>query len=174
VPGVGKIDLGELQNATDQMQRAQNGEAPRAVSPSVLQALLPGTLAGLSRASVESSSAGAGGVGASRAEARYGEGERSVTLEITDMAAMGGLAALGSAFNVESSRTTETGYERIGTVDGRMTTEKWDSGSREGTYGVVIASRFLIEAEGHGVDMDALKAAVGGIDAAALENAARQ
>jgi hypothetical protein len=173
VPGMGSVDLDKLNDATRQMEQASNGQAPSAVPASVLQALLPASVAGLARSSSESSSAAAGGVGGSRAEAEYGSGDSRLTLEITDMAAMGGLAALGSALNVESNRTTDTGYERVGTVDGRMTTEKWDSSSREGSYSVIIANRFMVEAEGNGVEMTALKAAVASINPAALENAAR-
>src|SRR3546814_18805687 len=64
------------------------------------------------------------------------------------MAAAGALAAMGSAFNMEASRETETGYEKTETVDGRLVTEAWDNAAREGRYGVVVANRFMVEASG--------------------------
>ena len=89
------------------------------------------------------------------------------------MAAMGALASLGSAFNVQSSKTTATGYEKTGTVDGRMTTEEWDNGSRHGKFSTVVANRFLVEAEGNAASMDALKALVASIDGGKLAGMAK-
>lgn len=181
VPGVGSVDTGKLEAAADKMAAATkqleagaNGQPVQALAPDVLQGLLPGAIGALARTEVSSSSAGAAGIGGSNAEARYGSGDQSITLEITDMAAMGGIAALGTAFNVQSSRQTETGYEKTSTVDGRMVTEKWDNGSKSGRYGTLVGNRFMVEADGSNVgSIDVLKAAVASIDLARLEAAAR-
>jgi hypothetical protein len=89
------------------------------------------------------------------------------------MAAAGAIAALGSALNVESSSQTATGYEKTGNVGGRMTSEKWDSKSRDGSYSVVVASRFMVEAEGTVPSVDALKQAVGAVGIDRLEALAK-
>jgi len=174
VPGVGSLDMGKLDAAAKQAQQVvtPNGNPRPALAPDVLQAMLPGTLAGLARTEISSSSAGAAGIGGSTAEAKYGDGDARVTLRIIDMAAMGGLAPLGTAFNVQSNRETATGYERTQTIDGRMTSEKWDTESKRGSFGVLVGNRFMIEADGSGIEsIDALKAAVTGIDFGNLERA---
>lgn len=181
VPGVGSVDLGKLEAASKQLEAASNqietganGQAVAALDPNVLQGMLPAAIGGLARSEVSSASAGAAGIGGSTAEARYGTGDANLTLKITDLAAAGGLAALGTAFNVQSSRQTEAGYEKTGTVDGRMTTEKWDNPSKSGSYGVLVGNRFMVEAEGSNVGgVDALKAAVASVDLSKLESAAR-
>jgi len=68
-----------------------------------------------------------------------------------------------------SSKQTETGYEKTGQVDGRMTTEEYDSQARRGKYSVIVADRFMLEARGEQVDMDALKAAVAAVGIGKLE-----
>ncbi len=177
VPGAGAIDLGKLEAAGKRMEemqaKAARGEAT-AIAPDVLQALLPASLAGLSRTSIESQSAGAGGIAGSNAEARYGEGDSEITLQITDMGAMGGLAALGGALNVQSSKQDGTSYERIGKVDGRMTTEKFDSAAKRGSYSTIVGDRIMVQAEGRAPSIDALKGAVAAIDLGRVEALAKE
>jgi hypothetical protein len=183
IPGVGSVDVGKLEETASkleaqakQMEAAANGAANGASSalpPDQLQALLPAGLPGLARKEISSTSAGAGGIGGSHAEARYGAENANVTLEITDMAAVGAIAALGSAFNVQSSKQTESGYEKTGTVDGRMTSESYDSQSKNGKYSVVVANRFMIEARGDNVDISMLKGAVGAVGIDRLEGLAK-
>jgi hypothetical protein len=54
-------------------------------------------------------------------------------------------------------------------IDGRLTQETYDRAARRGEYGVMIGERFMVQAEGDGVGMDELKAAVGAVDARKLE-----
>ncbi len=169
VPGVGKVDVGKMQDAAARMEAA----ATRAQSATpadrlALAALLPAAAGGWTRTELESSSAGAAGLGGSRAEARYEADGKSVRLKVTDLAAAGALAAMASAFKIESSRETDRGYERSGMIDGRYTIEKWEKAGR-GSYGVLLGDRFLIEAEGDAPDIGALKALVGAVDAGKLQ-----
>ncbi len=182
IPGVGSVDLGKLEAASKKMEAAANqmneaattgNGAVAALPADQLQALLPATLPGYTRSEVSNASGGAGGIGGSHAEARYTAGESSVRLELTDMAAVGALAALGSALNVQSSRQTETGYEKTQTVDGRMVSEEWDSQSKSGKFSVVVANRFMVEARGDNVDMNLLKGAVMAVGIERLEGLAK-
>ncbi len=175
VPGVGKVDADKLdalgkqaEAASKQLESGQNN----AVAPSVLEGLLPASLAGMSRVKLSSGSAGLGGVGGSSAEARYEGGGSNITLSITDMAVAGAIAGLGGALNVQSNEQTATGYRKTGSVDGRMTSENWDSSDKSGSYGVVYANRFMVEAKGSGTSMDVLKAAVAEIGSGSLESLA--
>ncbi len=178
VPGAGSLDMGKLEQATKRMEaaaeRAKNGQAPAVIAPDVLQALLPASLNGLPRTSIESQSGGAGGIGGSNAEARYGSGDSEIRLSVTDMGSMGGLAALGGAFNVQSSKQEGTSYEKVGKVDGRMTTEKFDSADKRGSYGTIVGDRVMIQAEGRANSIDVLKAAVAGVDLAKVEGLAKE
>ena len=179
IPGVGSLNLDEVENAArpkgELAGTLQNPVATpaKAVDPKLLAGLLPQTFAGLPATETENSSAGAAGIGQSRAKTRYGSGDTYVALEITDIAALGGLGAIAGAINIQSNRETATGYERTGNVDGRMTTEKWNSASMRGSYGTLVGNRFMIKAEGRGVDIERIKSAVRGLDFALLESAAQ-
>jgi hypothetical protein len=171
----GSVDLGKLQAAGQQLEaqmKAQQNNAPGkvvAVDPEKLKGLLPDSVGGAPRTDVSSTSAGAAGFGASDAEATYASGDMRITIKVTDLAAAGGFAAMAGAMNVQSDHETSTGYEKVSTINGRLTTEKYDNQARSGTYSVIVASRFSVEAEGSGVSMDALKGAVAAVGPDRLE-----
>jgi hypothetical protein len=54
-----------------------------------------------------------------------------------------------------------------------MTQESYDRTTKHGEYGVLVGQRFMVHAEGDGVTMDELKAAVGAVDAGRLEGLAK-
>jgi hypothetical protein len=184
--GGAKVDLGKLQQASKEMEAAagalqaqQNGQpAPagsvKAVPADTLKGLLPAALpAGFARTESEASSGGVGGVGASSAQGVYARGDQKITLQVADMAAMGALAALGNAVDLQQDQETTTGYKKLGKVDGRMTTEEFDRQTKTGEYSVVVANRFVVKASGEGADMGDLKGAVGQIGFDRLEGLAR-
>jgi len=135
----------------------------------VLKGLLPDNVAGAPRTEISAVSAGAAGMGGSDAEATYQNGDAHITLKVADIAAAGGLAALAGAVNVQEDRQTTTGYEKVQTINGRLTTEKYDNQDKSGEYSVMVASRFVISADGSGVSMDQLKAAVASVGPDRLE-----
>ncbi len=165
----GSLDLDKLraagQQAEAQMKAQREGGPNRvvAVDPERLKALLPDSVAGAARTDVSATSAGAAGFGASNAEATYQNGNARITLKLTDLAAAGGFAAMAGAFNVQSDEQTSTGYKKVSTVNGMLVTEKYDNQSKSGEYVMIVANRFAIEADGDGVGMDVLKAAVAAV-----------
>lgn len=177
IPGGGTIDMGQLEAASKQFEaaaeQAQAGGVPTAVPPQQLASLLPQSLADYRQVELASTGASAGGIGGSQAEARYESGENRIELQVLDLGGAAGLAAMGGAFNLESNRQTETGYERTTTVDGRMTTESWDSSSKRGKFGVLVANRFMVEADGRVESIDDLKQAVTAVGFDRLERLAR-
>lgn len=179
VPGVGAVDMTKLDAATKQMSAAadqiqeQNAHPKPATASATLQALLPTAVDGWSRMEVESSSGGAGGVGASTATGHYKLGDDTLTVSISDIGAMGAMAALGGAFNVQSNKETATGYEKASVVAGRMTTEKWDSADHSGSYTIIVGNRFVVTAEGTARDAASFKRAVEAVDPAKLEALAK-
>jgi hypothetical protein len=179
------VDLGQLDQAAKAaqasaaaMQAQANGQpapagAVHALPADTLKSLLPTALpSGFARTEVSATSAGAAGVGGSNAQGVYTKGDGRITLEVTDLAAMGALAAMGGAINVQSDRETATGYEKVGKVDGRLTTESFDNQDKSGKYSVVVANRFVVDAEGSGVAIDDLKAAVSAVGIDKLEGMA--
>jgi hypothetical protein len=162
IPGVGKIDLGKAQQAANEMEAASRKPA---VEPAKLQALLPAEIAGYQRTAVEAN--GLGGIG-SEAVGTYEVGGKSFRLKVTDMTAMGAIAGIGSAIGATSSREDADGYERTGTVDGRMQSERWNKTTNSGAFGVVVGNRFMVEAEGSAASIGELKTAVASVDQGAL------
>lgn len=168
VPGRGSLDLGKLGAAAEQMKAQSNGAPAKLVPAADLQALLPAAIGGWTRTAIESESGGAAGVGASTATGTYTQGSDQLKLSVADMGAMGALASLGGALNVNASKETATGYERTTTVNNQMVNEKWDSSDRHGSYTTVVGSRFSISAEGTAPDAAQFKAVANAVDAARL------
>lgn len=174
-----RVNIGELEAAAKKMEKAakqmeaaaEGGEAV-ATDPATFKGYLPASIAGYSRTELSTGSGGVGGIQGSSATATYAKGDSNMTVSVTDLGAMGALAALGGAFNVETTSEEDGRYERVGKVDGRMTMEEYDSSSRHGSYGVMVGERFMVQAEGDGVTMDELKAAVAAVDPRRLEKLA--
>ena len=172
LPGVGKVDLSKIEEASKKMGAAtERAKSPTPVARQARAAPLPASAGGWTRTAIESSSASAGGMGGSQAEARYEANGQTVRLKVADLAAAGAFAAMASAFKVETSQEDDQGYEKSGLIDGRYTMEKWNKDGR-GSYGVLLAVRFLLEAEGNAPDIGTLKALVGTVDAGKLEGLA--
>jgi hypothetical protein len=178
--GSSTVDVGKLQAAAQQIEAqakaAQSGDASgkvTAVDPQKLEGLLPNAVAGAQRTGISSTTAGAAGFAGSNAEATYEKGDARITLTVTDLAAAGGLAALAGAVHVESNHQTPTGYEKVSTVNGRLTTEKYDNQAKSGEYSVMVADRFNVSAQGSGVSIDDLKGAVAAVGPDRLEALAR-
>jgi hypothetical protein len=168
------VDLGKLQAASKQAQAQADAiksgaPAPAGLSQDALKGLLPASINGFARGDISAESATGGGVGVTHAEASYTRGTSRITVEITDLSAMGGAAAMAGAMSVSSSKETATGYEKIGTVNGRMTTEEYDRSDKSGKFGVLAASHVMVEARGSGVTIDDLKAAVAAVGPEKIE-----
>lgn len=177
IPGQGSVDISKLEQASKAIEAAskqmENGQAPPATDPEVLKGYLPNSIAGFTRTEVSASSGGVGGIQGSGAEGVYTKGDSRLTVQVMDMGAAGALAGMAGAFNVNSSKETASGYEKVGKVGGRLTQESYDRSSKRGEYSVLVADRFMIQAEGDGATMDDLKAAVGAVGIPRLESLAK-
>ncbi|WP_040715046.1 Yip1 family protein [Caenibius tardaugens] len=163
IPGMGSINLDKAQKAADRAEKMANGEI-KPVAIDALKTLLPASIGAYTRTSVDSMSAG----GMSNASGTYANGDSRFDLRISDTNALGALGGIGAAMGVEQSSESEDGYDRTQVVDGRMQTEKWSKSGSNGTFGVLLADRFMVEAEGSVPNIDVLKQAVSSIDASAL------
>ncbi|CAN5150032.1 hypothetical protein BH11PSE2_BH11PSE2_04720 [soil metagenome] len=177
------VDTAKIEAASKQMEAAARqledqangaaagGAASTAASGEVLQGLLPANLpGGFARTEIESASTGVAGLNMSTAKGVYNKGDARIRLEVSDIGAAG---AMAGAFNIKSSRQSGTRYERVATVNGRMTTEEYDSASKSGKYGVLVGGHFMVQAEGDSVSIDDLKGAVGQVPFGKLEALAK-
>lgn len=160
VPGGSSIDLDKVQQATRQMEDAANGKSPP-VSADRMKALLPAAIGAYQRSATEGVAMGAMG---STAQGTYMAGDKSFTLKVSDMSALGALSGLGAAMGVEQSKEDAESYERTSTVNGQMQTEAWNKTTGSGKYAVTVNNRFMVEAEGQAGTIDDLKQAVATID----------
>ncbi len=160
LPGGGTIDTGNVEKMGKQFEDIANGKAPP-VELAKLQALLPASIGAYQRTAVESIAMGSVG---GEAEGTYTAGDSNFRLKIVDMSAFGAIAGMGAALGVQQNREDADSYERTGTVNGQMQSESWNKSSGQGKFGVVVANRFMIEAEGKAASIDELKEAVAKID----------
>lgn len=194
LPGGVSVDVGKLDQAAKRMEsmakrmEQPNGGTPSGepssgendaaslpqIAPDDLKALLPNSLpGGFARTELSTSAGGAAGFSFGTAKAIYTKGQARITVSLVDMGAVGALAALGSALGANATEETETSYAKMGQVDGRMAMEKFNRETMDGTYGVIVNDRVLVEAQGNGVGIDALKSAVQVIDLGRVEALAR-
>lgn len=179
IPGVGSVDVGQLEKSARALEEAadnaRDGGAPavKAVDGERLAALLPASVAGLARGEVSTSTGGVGGLEGSEASAEYAAGDSRIRLQVTDMGGAAAFGQMASAFNVRHSERSGGRYEKVETVDGRLTMEKYDSESRSGEYSVMIAQRFMVQADGDQVSMPQLRQAVESVGFGRLEALAK-
>lgn len=181
LPGGASIDLGKAEEASRRMERMAeglqsgtvDGKTVQPTNPDVLKAFLPDNIAGFNRTEVSATSGGVGGINGSNAEGAYKKGEASFRLTITDMGAMGAMAGMAGALNVQSSTESDGRYEKVGKINGRMTTESFDRNTGRGSYGMMVGDRFMVQAEGDGVTIGDLKEAVGSVNPQRLEQMAK-
>jgi hypothetical protein len=189
LPGGVNLDMDKLDKAAKQLEQmskqaaqpadegaaeGQPGSGPHPIAPDDLKSLLPATLSGgFRRTDTSTASGGAAGFDFGNAKAVYAKGDARITLSLTDMGAIGALAALGSAFGANTSEETATSYSKMGQVDGRMTMEEFNRDTSVGKFAVIAGDRVMVEAEGSGASMDALKSAVGSIDLGQVEALAK-
>jgi hypothetical protein len=148
---------------------AAAGQTVDPIDKDILKALLPDTVGGLPRTGTEATKGGMANMQISEADGDYSADQKHVKLKVVDMggAQMLGMAAAWAMVDID--RSSDTGYEKTGKVNGRPTHEKFDKSSGSGEYAVLIAGRFLVDAEGN-ADMSALKDGVAAVDPAKLES----
>jgi hypothetical protein len=147
------------------------GSQVEALAPDALKPFVPDTLAGLPRASFSVERQSPIGVQVSVAQANYrnASGGASYDLTVTDMGGAKGLMALAGFANVEEEKQTDHGYEKTYHQNGRLVHEEWNNAGN-GEFTVVLGDRFVVSVKGSGVaGIDALKAALGGLNLAGLE-----
>jgi len=135
-----------------------------------LKPFVPETFAGLPKKSSNAEKSGIASLMVSKAEATYGDGDKRVTLEISDTGGASGLLGLASWAGVQGEKENEYGSERTQKVGGRLVHEKLSKNGGDNEFGLVLGDRFVVSASGVGVGLNELKAAVTGLDLGKLES----
>jgi hypothetical protein len=148
-------------------------QAKEAVDFRELKSLLPEELPGMKRSNSDGERTSAMGFTISKAEAQYeGENGANVSITVTDVGAMAGVAAMATYAWAAGTidRESETSYERSTTIKGYRGYERYDRQSNSGEVQVLVAGRFVVEVNGNNMPMDAIKAALDKVDLGKLES----
>jgi hypothetical protein len=167
-----------MQEAAKQMQEAmknmggENGAEP--INFRELKELLPDKVAGMSTENKSGETAGAMGFKVSTAEADYRDGNQSIKINIVDAAGistvMMGMAAWA---NLDFDRESDTEVERTFTLDGYKAFESYNFNDKSGNVSVLVADRFVVNAEGRNVERKDLQDAVKEVGFKKLEKLVR-
>jgi hypothetical protein len=158
-----------MQSAIGALGAAMGGGQVEPVDFRQLQALLPESTGGLARRDPQGEKVKMGGFAVSSASARYEAEGKSIELKITDAGGAAALPLLAGWAMIETDRETANGYEKTGKRDGRPFQEEFSKSASSGEYNLLVAGRFVVSAQGRGVPMDALRAAVDAVGLARLE-----
>ena len=135
-----------------------------------LKPFVPDTFASLPKTSSSAERTGLAGLMVSTAEARYGDGQRTVELELVDTGGISGLVGIVSWGGVMGEKEDDESVERTRKEGDRIVHEKRAKragGTNE--FGLVLAGRFIVTAKSEGVELNDLKNAVASLDLAKLE-----
>jgi hypothetical protein len=173
IPGIGKIDLGKLDELGKRLDNLSKGNAKLPVIPTVdLVELMPVSLPGFKRTEISTSESIAG-LDLGAVSAVYASGDNVITLSVSDMGIAGAVASLTGAIGLKTSEQTQDTYRKLATIDGRMTMEEFDPKAKIGSYATMIADRVMVKAEGRGVSVEQLKSAFHAVDAQRIEALAK-
>lgn len=105
-----------------------------------------------------------------RAEATYERDDSHVELEIADSAREAALLAPMAVFLAPGyAERSDGGFRRAAQIDGQPAFEEWREQSRRGEIALLVASRFIVRATGHGIDtLDTVRSVVDAVNVSAL------
>lgn len=172
------LSKNDLENFADKMKEvSENFNEGKKVTPidfRELKSLLPESVGNLKRSNLEGEKVATMGMNISSANADYNDNENniSIDLKITDLGSVSGLSGLAAYgwYMVDIDKENETGYEKTITYKGNKGYEKYDNDGKHGELNILVAKRFIVEANGNNVTMDQMKAVVNMIDIDKLES----
>jgi len=151
--------LGEMMGA------ALGGQGGKPLAPDVLQRFVPEKLAGMSRQSLEARSDQAMGMSFSSVSAGYGKDGQGVELRVQDIGAVPALTmAMGAWASSTVNRETQDEVERIYQKDGISFREEYSKDGGRSEMAMLLPNGVMVEIEGAGAGMDAVRAAGAALD----------
>ena len=147
------------------------GKGVEPVQLDALKAFLPEKFAGLPRTSQRADRSGVAGLMAAKVEGEYSDGTKRVDLQVTDTGGAAGLMSLAAWASIGATSESEDDQHvlRMRREGNRMYREEASKRGGTHSFSVILADRFVVSAEGHGVDINTLKSAVASLDLAKLE-----
>src|SRR3954467_4840672 len=149
------------------------GRGVEPVQLDVLKPMLPEKFAGLPRTSQRADRSGVAGLMAAKVESGYGDDSgKRVTLKVTDTGGAAGLMGLAAwaGLGATSESEDDQRIERMHREGNRVVREEISKRGGTNTYSLILADRFVVEANGTGVEIGTLKSSVGSLDLAKLES----
>lgn len=168
----------DLENFADKMKEvSENFNEGKKVTPvdfRELKALMPESVGDFKRTNLEGEKVAAMGMNISHADADYSNADNSASIDmkITDLGSISGISGLAAYgwYMVDIDKENETGYEKTISYKGNKGYEKYDNQGKYGELSILVAKRFVVEANGNNVTMDQMKAAINMIDVGKLES----
>ena len=147
------------------------GKGVDPVQIDALKPMLPATVAGLPKTDESAERNGVAGLMATKVSGTYADtgSGKNVQLEITDTGGAAGLMTMAGWMGVQTEKESGGRSERTRKEGNRLVHEETDKNTNQNKYTVVVAERFIVEAEGNNVDLGTLKSAVASLDLAKLE-----
>jgi hypothetical protein len=134
-----------------------------------LKAMLPESVGGMKRNSIEAQGGEAMGIAGSGAKASYAAGDKRADLSITDTGGLAGLATMAGWANMTMDKETDGKVEKVYKDGARTIHEEYRKDGSHGEMTVILANGVIVSAEGSRVDMATLKGMVQGVDLAKIE-----
>jgi len=160
------------QNIEDALKRVgdalSNGD--QSVSAADLKSLLPEELVGLKRTSFDAERAGIG-IKVSKARAEYGEDDTRMSLMITDLGAVSGLAKMGiELFETEVDKEDENGFEKTTTYKGHKSFQRMQRSGDQSISEIMVFvdDRFTVHLDAQNMPFEKLVEGMGQVDLDAL------
>jgi hypothetical protein len=146
------------------------GKGVEPVQIDQLRPFVPDKFAGLPRTDLRTERGGVAGLMTANAEGVYGDSSgKTVRLHVTDTGGVAGLMGMAAWMNVQGEKENADRRESTKRDGNRLVHEEVDKRGGNSKYTVVLADRFIVEAEGP-VDLGALKSAVNALDLGKLES----
>jgi hypothetical protein len=162
-----KVDTAAALAAVGTMM--SGGKDVKPVDFHALKDMLPTSIAGLNRTAASGQSGEALGMKGSSATGNYSDGSGAqITVDITDLGSLSGLAGFASKFDPNMEKETDTSYERTTRVDGQLVHQRYDRQAKSGSFDVMIDNRFAVSVQGSNVTPEMLAAAIKAVDASKL------
>ena len=147
------------------------GKGVEPVQLDALKPFLPEKFAGLPRSDMRADRSGVVGLMAAKVEGDYQEGAKRVQLSVVDTGGAAGLTSLAAwaAIGATSESETSDRIERMRREGKRLVREQVSKKGGTNHYSVILADRFVVSADGDGVDIDALKSGVNALELGKIE-----
>ena len=155
--------------AMGEVMGAMTGASGPPIASADLKTMLPESVGDLKRTGIEASSGQAMGISGSTAKATYAEGDRQLTLSITDSGGLAGLATMAGWANLTMDKETDGKVEKVYKDGTRTVHEEYQKDGSHGEVTVLLANGVIVEADGSRIDVATLKKTLAGLDLGRIE-----